>query len=121
MIKNDVWLILCMLLVAGVFFVYFGFLGAEEGSKVVIRVDQRIEKELPLQEEQTIEVKGIYGTNVVHILDGTVRMVSAECPDQLCVLQGSISRPAESIVCLPNRMVIEIVGDSEKELDAIAR
>jgi len=35
-------------------------------------------------------------------------MVDSACPDKLCVRSGWISRPKESIVCLPNRVVIEI-------------
>ena len=46
-------------------------------------------------------------------------MESADCPDQICVRQKAISKEGESIICLPNKVVVSIVGGEEKELDAV--
>lgn len=47
-------------------------------------------------------------------------MIEADCPDKLCVHQGYISRVGEVLVCIPNKVVVEIKSDdSEKELDGI--
>ena len=42
-------------------------------------------------------------------------MISAQCPDQLCRKQGPVFRPGETIVCLPNKVVLEIKGSGETE------
>jgi hypothetical protein len=34
----------------------------------------------------------------------------ADCPDQRCVHQGWASRTGQCIVCLPNRVMIQIEG-----------
>ena len=34
-------------------------------------------------------------------------MIRADCPDQLCVKQKAVSKNKESIICLPNKVVIE--------------
>lgn len=39
------------------------------------------------------------------------------CPDKLCKKTGKIQRPGQSIVCLPNRVVIYIEGDAKKDID----
>ena len=46
-------------------------------------------------------------TNVCEIRDGQVRMIEADCPDQLCIRQGAFGADGGMIVCLPNRVVIE--------------
>lgn len=63
-----------------------------------------------LEKEQIIEIQD---TNVCEIKNGKVSMISAQCPDQLCRRQGPIHRQGETIVCLPNKVVLEIKGSGE--------
>lgn len=62
-----------------------------------------------------------FGRNVIEVGDDFVHVIEADCPDKLDVKQGKISRVGEVIVCLPNRLMIEIVGADEKQqsLDVI--
>lgn len=70
---------------------------------------------------KTIPIKTEFGYNLIEIGDGDVRVIEASCPDKLDVLQGAISSPGEMIVCLPNRLVIEIKGTKEtREIDYIS-
>lgn len=70
---------------------------------------------------KTIPIKTQFGYNLVEIGDGNVRVIEASCPDELDVKQGYISMPGEIIVCLPNRLIIEIKGSSEtREIDYIS-
>ena len=50
------------------------------------------------------------GSNTVQVEKGRIRVSEADCPDQICVNQGWISGGAVPIVCLPHRLMIEIVG-----------
>ena len=50
--------------------------------------------------------------NVLVIKDGNVCISNADCPDGLCVKQGTISKANESIICLPNKLVVRIVEDN---------
>lgn len=59
---------------------------------------------------ETIPIETPFGYNLLKIGDGEVRVIEASCPDKLDVLQGSISEPGEIIVCLPNRLIVEIKG-----------
>ena len=67
-----------------------------------------------LKEDQEILVGE---ENRIRISDGCAYMESADCPDQLCVHQGRISRKGEMIVCLPNRVVVQ-VGSEEPDENA---
>ena len=47
-------------------------------------------------------------------------MKDANCPDKICEGHQKISYKGETIVCLPHKVVIEIVtDDSENELDVV--
>ncbi len=59
-------------------------------------------------EDITIPVRTENGENIILVQRGRISMQSASCPDQLCVHQGGISDKAVPIVCLPNRVVIQI-------------
>lgn len=65
--------------------------------------------------------------NLISVADGTVIMEAADCRDQICVHHKPISSKGESIICLPHRLVVEIVGDKnasgkpEESLDGVVR
>ena len=46
---------------------------------------------------------------------GSVRVEDADCPDRICQRRGAISRAGDSIVCLPNKVVVRIAGEGEVE------
>ncbi|MBR5479969.1 MAG: NusG domain II-containing protein [Clostridia bacterium] len=54
----------------------------------------------------------------VKIKDSRISITDARCPDLVCVKTGEISREGQSIVCVPNKIVIT-VGKSH-EIDAIS-
>lgn len=59
--------------------------------------------------EYTFEVSGDNGaTNTVCVRPGSIAIVSASCPDQICVHQGFINTSLLPITCLPNRLVIRV-------------
>ncbi|MBO4217088.1 MAG: NusG domain II-containing protein [Clostridia bacterium] len=64
--------------------------------------------EYPLSEDRTIEL----GHNTVRIENGRVYMYSADCKNRICVNTGAIDSPLYPIVCLPNRVMIRVTGDS---------
>ncbi len=53
--------------------------------------------------------------NTIHIEDGQVSVADADCPDRLCVNQGSISKPGQTIACLPGRTVIQIMASDPSD------
>lgn len=53
------------------------------------------------------------GSNVVQVEPGRIRVSRADCPDQICVERGFISDGTVPIVCLPHRLMIEIVGGGD--------
>ena len=71
---------------------------------------------------KTIPIETEFGYNLIEIGDEEVWVIEASCPDELDIKQGKISKSGEIIVCLPNRLVIEIKGTDETgEIDYIGR
>ena len=50
------------------------------------------------------------GSNTVQVERGRIRVAEADCPDRVCVSQGWISDGTVPIVCLPHKLIIEVVG-----------
>ncbi len=89
----------------------------------VIYVDGRKFQEIKLGEDlhYEIETDNGRGHNVIQINGFDISMKEADCFDQICVRQGIIFKIGQSIVCLPNRVFIEITGKEPPEIDDISR
>ena len=61
------------------------------------------------------------GINVITVENGRICISDADCPDGSCIRQGWISGGATPIVCLPHKLVIELVNAVPPDVDAIAR
>ena len=120
-LKRDIILVLSMVIIAAAAFLIINYAVKKDGRYVVIKVDGQVVKTLDLnREETTIEVNG--GVNRIVIKDGKVSMTEADCPDELCVKTGKISRTGETIVCLPHRVVVEIKGSQDDDaVDSVVR
>lgn len=91
------------------------------GSAVTVTVDGQLYGTYALDEEQEISVE-LDGrvANVVVIENGAAYMKNADCRDGLCMRQGAISRNRQTIVCLPHKLVVEVVGGEKETYDAIS-
>ena len=88
-----------------------------------ITLDGEVIDEIDLTEitqPWSFTVEGKTGlTNTILVEPGRIRVDHADCPDQICVHQGFISDGPTPIVCLPNKLIIQITGGGEA-LDAAA-
>ena len=117
--KKDLILICSVLVLAAAFWLVpraVGLFGNSKEQKLRITVSGEEYGTYSLEEDQVIKVGD---TNVCEIKDKKVTMISADCPDQLCVHQKAISRTGESIICLPNQVVVSVQGSKEGKLDGI--
>ena len=88
---------------------------ANENATVQIFQNGQLVQEVSLEENTTLTIPGDY-ENVIRIQNGKVGIVEADCPGNDCVHTGWISAPGASIVCLPNRVEIRIVGSGGVDL-----
>ena len=118
--KDMIFIAVLAAALAGIFAAFA--LGRDAGVTVRITVDGELYGSWPVSDDCEVNVM-IDGktTNVMEIRDGKADMTEADCPDQLCVHQKAISKDRETIVCLPNRVVVQITGGEEGVYDSIAK
>ncbi|MEY8429091.1 NusG domain II-containing protein [Lachnospiraceae bacterium 48-42] len=117
LMNKDIILILIILTVAFLAYFLHEILGGGSVGSVTVKVNGVIEGRYSLSEDQEIEING--GTNHLQIRNGKADMTEAACPDKLCVDQKAVSRRGESIICLPNKVIVEVEGGGEREYDAV--
>ena len=88
---------------------------APQPRQVVVKVDGTETARLPFDRDTVYDI----GTgNVIEIKNGGVRMLSADCPDRICVRTGRITRAGQTIVCLPHRVTVTVTGGRNDGCDA---
>lgn len=105
-----------LLLLASSSLLYLLFPGFHKGAGTAggyvaeIYQDGRLLYSIPLNtvsERQTLVVESTNGgKNKIEIYPDSIGIISADCPDKLCVRQGFITDERLPITCLPNRLVI---------------
>ena len=114
--KNDWILVTVILVLAGVGFLNYTNFGRQTTGVVKVIVDGELLGTYSLEKEQEIKIND---TNYLIIKDGQADMTEANCPDQICVDHKTISKNKETIICLPNKVIVEIVGGKDVEIDAV--
>ncbi|NMB97400.1 MAG: NusG domain II-containing protein [Clostridiaceae bacterium] len=96
-------------------------------SRVVISKDGEILYDINLKEvHDRTDIRNLSEYNeLIVIEDGKVRFESSDCPDQVCVRTGWISKPGQTAVCLPAGIIVKIVGENTEnnsdDIDIILR
>ena len=117
-IKNDI--ILVSVLACIILFAILGILlFREEGDMVSVTVDGEIYGTYSLSKNAEIEIKSELGSNLLVIKDGKAYVEHASCPDGICAAHRPISYDGESIICLPNKVVILIDRQDSSQPDII--
>ena len=114
--KKDILLLLALLLVGGLLWFFLRPQKVDPQSTVRITVDGSVYGEYALDSYAEVNIND---TNVCVIDHGTAYMKSANCPDQICVKTKAIKTSASSIVCLPNKVVVEIVTPKDAEVSDV--
>lgn len=118
--KSDRILIGVVLLLALTAYVAYN-LTRSEGTLLQVTVDGEEVKTFDLDKDLTYTIEVGEGQwNTFRIQDGYVDMIDATCPDKVCVNHSSIHYNNDPIVCLPNKVVLEIIGGEDNPIDSIS-
>lgn len=107
-LRNDIILVLGIFLAMVIFFFIFK-LGLTKGDTLKILVDGKEKYTFKTSQNIQKTLIGQYGENTVKIKDGEVWISDADCKDKICVGHKKISNVGETIVCLPHKLVLEII------------
>lgn len=94
---------------------------SKDGSMINITVDGTLYGNYELSEPQEIPIE-LDGriANIIVIENGSAHMKDADCPDRLCMRQGSIDQDGQTIICLPHKLVVEVTGGKKEAYDSIS-
>ena len=118
--KRDIILIVSLLVVGIIALVIWHFVYSVDGKYVTIEQRDNLIGIYPLNVDKEIEIehRGEVVNKIV-IEDGYCYMEEAECPDHLCIKQGKVNKSGQTIVCLPNRVVVTVVDSNNSDYDSI--
>ncbi len=119
-LRNDIILAVIVIAVAAIGLLLLNVLKTE-GDFAVVKIDGKETARYPLSVNTEVVIEtNDNGKNTLVIEEKKVFMKDANCPDKICEGHSKISFKGETIVCLPHKVVIEIVAeDSENELDVV--
>ncbi len=110
--KKEVLLIVVILAISFILLIANQIIFSKSAGYLEITVDGKVVETLDLNHDTEVLVNGYQGgTNRIVIQGGKVHVSDATCPDKICIHQGTIEHTGESIVCLPNRMIAQIIGN----------
>ena len=124
----DILLILLILLFSFIIFMFNYRLGGLGGQKyVLVYVDNSLVKEISCHEGTESRVDFLFGKAgeyqaTIEIREGMVRILPLTqelCPQGICTHTGWISRSYQSIVCVPNRIMIYFSEKEKQEFDGV--
>lgn len=119
--KWDIIIIILLLIFSFIPEVFLGVMASQKYNSVYaeITVEGKLLKKINLSEnnkEEIIEVMGSNGKNVIKVNSKGIGIIEADCHDKICMKPEYIKNVGESLVCLPNRLMIQIKGNKEDDI-----
>lgn len=114
--KSDIILIAIISIFALLFhvlFVWFFSIGSANAVKITVNGEVYGTYNLmQITEEKTVDVKTEFGHNTVVITKDGAYVSYADCPDKIDVQSGKITKPGQIIICIPNRLSVQVLGEN---------
>lgn len=118
--RNDMLLIIVVIAIG--LLMYFVVFTGKSGDNIEVVVDGDIMGTYAMTEDRIIHIDNMRGgDNTIVIRNGAVYMEDANCPNKICVEQGSIMSDGETICCAPNGIMVIVRSQIKGDFDAITR
>ena len=109
--KSDIKLIVILgIIVLGIF--VFITITKEDGSIAEVYYEDEKILTIDLNIDSEYIVDGELGDVVLEVKDKKIRVKSENSPRNICSKEGFIGDSSRTLICLPNKIVVKIVGES---------
>jgi len=115
--KNDIKLVIVLLIIILISFIAY-FVTKKDATKAYVYYKDELIKEIDLSINNTYQVMGEQGEVIIEVLNNQIRVIKENSPYHLCSKQGFINNSNQSLICLPNKIVITISGE---DVDTVVR
>lgn len=116
--KNDIKLIVVVFVVVILSIILLNIF-KKNGSFAKVYYEDDLILTIDLSKDNNYKVDGYNGEVLIEVKDNKIRVEKENSPKHLCSKQGFIDSTMQTIVCLPNKIIIEIEGN--KELDGVVK
>ncbi|MPQ42999.1 NusG domain II-containing protein [Clostridium tarantellae] len=117
--KADIIIIIILIFISFIPQIVFNIINKDyDRIFAIITIDGNVNKKILLSEhigKDEFVIESEYGINKILLKENEIAILQASCQDSVCINQGYISKPGENIICLPNKLMIEIRGNKEEE------
>ncbi len=115
--KKDLLLVVIILVISLLMLLFFT--NSKSGNYAYVYYENNIIKKINLSIDSIYTVEGYNGSVVIEVLNNRVRVKEENSNNHICSNMGFVSSPLEPIICLPNKIVIKIV--EQTDIDAVIR
>lgn len=126
--RGDIILLAIILIIGSVtalqWWIHKGVAYEQGQLRALITVNGKEYETVPLiGDERIIDIQTKFGHNTLKVYDYGIQMIYSDAPKSIALDMGFISRPYQQIICVPTRVVVEVLvpehEQSETELDAV--
>lgn len=94
--------------------------GGRQGDEIRIEADGKVIGTFSIRKDGMHEIKGVLGASRIEVKGGKTSFLSSPCKNKLCIHQGEINKSGQMAACLPNRVVVRVLG-GDGDYDALTR
>lgn len=116
--KNDIVLIIILVTIS-ILSIMFLNIKKEDNLKANVYYNNELILTIDLRKDNIYKVDGYNGKVTIKVKNKKIKVINENSPLHLCSKIGYISKSHETIICLPNKIVIEI--DGKKNIDTIIK
>ncbi|MBP5416998.1 MAG: NusG domain II-containing protein [Clostridiales bacterium] len=122
-------IVLCCAIIIGGLFIH-RHIHKDDARYVRITQDGKVLLEMDLREfsePMEYRIDSDRGHMIIYLSSEKVYIKESSCADKICEKEGELTSPGDGAVCLPNRVVVQIVsgnsdeGNPSGKVDAVAK
>lgn len=104
-------IILLFIIIIIISFTFSRYVFSGTGVNRVCVTGKELQKYFSPDDDATIYVQGPLGVTTIRVEKGEVWIEDSPCREKICIKMGKIKRPGEQLICVPNRVVVELEGE----------
>jgi hypothetical protein len=114
--SSDLIIIILILVIStGIIFVRFG--QNQQASEAFVYHQGKLLLQINMSRNDVYKLSA--ANMKIEIENRRIRVLESDCPKSMCMRKGWIQTPGDVIVCVPNKVLIEIRSQTADFLDAV--
>lgn len=110
--KSDIKLIIVLFIIIGCVFIFIN-VTKEDGSMAEVYYEDEKILTIDLNIDREYVIDGELGDVVLEVKNRKIRVKEENSPKHICSKEGFIGDSSRTLICLPNKIIIKIVGDND--------